>query len=153
MRAVVQRVSMASVRVEGECVAGITKGFLVLLGVEEGDTAREAAMLAEKIARLRIFPDDHKPMNVDLLAADGAVLVVSQFTLAADVSKGNRPSFIRAAAPEEAERLYLLFADTVEAAGIRTLTGTFGADMKVEIVNDGPVTIIVSVPPGGRVAN
>ena len=153
MRAVVQRVSAASVGVSGETVASIGRGLLVLLGVEEGDGEREATALATKIARLRIFPDERKPMNVSVRDVDGEALVVSQFTLVGDVSGGNRPSFIRAAAPEEAERLYRVFADAVRAQGVPTRTGKFAAHMDVSLVNDGPVTLVLSIRPGGSVGN
>ncbi len=157
MRAVVQRVSEAAVDVRtGEDVARvgeIDRGLMILLGVADGDTDREASLLAQKVAKLRIFPDEKKPMNRSVRDVEGAALVVSQFTLAGDVSGGNRPSFIRAAAPQEADRLYQLFADELEAAGVPVQTGRFGASMAVSLVNDGPVTIILSVEPGGKVGN
>ncbi len=151
MKAVVQRVSSASVTVGDERIAAIGRGLLVLLGVEEGDGDREAELLAAKIAKLRIFPDDAKPMNVDVRAVEGEALVVSQFTLVGDVSGGNRPSFIRSAPPEEAERLYLVFADHLAQAGVPTCTGEFAAHMDVALVNDGPVTFVLSCPVGGKV--
>ncbi len=146
-----QRVASASVTVPGEVVASIGRGLLVLVGVEVGDTEREADALAAKIAKLRIFPDDAKPMNRDVVAVAGEALVVSQFTLAADVSGGNRPSFLRAAPPAEGERLYIRFADRLAAAGVPTRTGHFGASMQVALVNDGPVTILLETTPDGRV--
>ena len=153
MRVVMQRVSGASVEVARETVASIGRGLLVLLGVETGDTEREASALAGKIARLRVFPDDAKPMNVSVSDIGGEVLVVSQFTLAGDVSGGNRPSFLRAAAPDEAERLYGVFVEAVRAEGVPTRTGKFAAHMEVSLVNDGPVTLVLSVRPGGSVGN
>jgi len=143
MRAVVQRVSEAAVHVDGREVSRISRGLLVLVGVEQGDTEREAEKLAAKVAKLRIFPDEHKPMNVDVRAVAGAALVVSQFTLCADTSRGNRPSFITAAAPEEADRLYELFCSFLGELGVPVATGEFGAMMDVELVNDGPVTIVL----------
>ena len=148
MKAVVQRVSAASVAVDGAEVARIGAGVLVLLGVEQGDTDREAEILAGKVARLRVFPDERKPMNRDVLAAAGEALVVSQFTLAADHAKGNRPSFIRAAEPAEGERLYEVFAAALDAAGVPTRTGRFGAMMDVALVNQGPATFVLHLPPG-----
>ncbi len=152
MQAVVQRVARASVSVDGESVAHIGRGLLVLVGVERGDTEREADLLAAKVAKLRIFPDAAKPMNVDVRAIGGGALVVSQFTLAGDVTGGNRPSFVAAADPADAERLYLACADALERAGVPTSTGRFAASMQVELVNDGPVTFTLAVRPGGRVA-
>lgn len=143
MRVVVQRVSEASVTVAGERIASIGRGLLILVGVAAGDTDREADQLAAKVAKLRIFPDAAKPMNVDVQAVAGAALVVSQFTLCADTSRGNRPSFVGAAPPAEAERLYLRFADALRAAGVPVQVGRFAADMAVALVNDGPVTIVL----------
>lgn len=148
MRAVVQRVASASVDVAGERIAAVGRGLLVLVGVERGDTEGDADALAAKVAKLRIFPDDAKPMNVDVRAVGGAALVVSQFTLAGDVSGGNRPSFVGAAAPAEGERLYLRFADALRAAGVPAATGRFGADMQVTLVNDGPVTFVLTCRAG-----
>jgi D-tyrosyl-tRNA(Tyr) deacylase len=152
MRIVVQRVAEASVAVGGERVAAIGRGLVVLAGVEQGDTEREADLLAAKVAKLRIFPDDAKPMNVDVRAAGGEALVVSQFTLAGDVTGGNRPSFVGAAAPADGERLWLRFADSLRAAGVPVRRGRFGADMQVALVNDGPVTFVVTAR-GGVVGN
>lgn len=143
MRAVVQRVSRARVDVGGATVGEIGRGLLVLLGVGPGDDPAAARWLAEKVATLRIFPDDAGKMNRDVSEAGGGVLVVSQFTLYGDCQKGRRPSFIDAARPEVAEPLYLAFADALRALGVPTATGEFGADMKVELVNDGPVTLII----------
>jgi D-tyrosyl-tRNA(Tyr) deacylase len=148
VRAVIQRVTCASVVVDGSPVAAIGRGLLVLLAVEQGDTEREALALAAKIAKLRIFPDERKPMNLDIAAIDGEALVVSQFTLAGDVSRGNRPSFANAADPELAERLYLRVADELREAGVPTQTGVFGAHMDVALLNDGPVTFTLSARDG-----
>lgn len=141
MRALVQRVSEAAVRVDGEVVAEIGPGLLVLVCAMQGDDDARPRPLAEKVARLRIFRDEAGKMNRSLLDIGGAALVVSQFTLAADTSRGNRPGFSAAAPPAEGERLYAMFADAMAAQGIPTGRGRFGADMKVSLVNDGPVTI------------
>lgn len=151
MKAVVQRVARASVTVEGSEIAATGAGLLILLGVERGDTEREADLLAAKIAKLRIFPSDAKPIDRSVLDAGGAAIVVSQFTLCADVSGGNRPSFLGAAAPPEAERLYLHFAAALSRAGVAAQTGRFGAHMDVTLVNDGPVTIVLRCPPGAEI--
>lgn len=144
MLAVVQRVSKASVSVDGVPVASIGRGLLVLLGVTAGDGTDEAAYVAGKISRLRIFADEQRLMNLSVKDVGGAVLVVSQFTLLADTRKGNRPSFTGAAGPEPAERLYLAFVEDLRRAGLEVQTGVFGETMAVELINDGPVTIIVS---------
>ncbi len=143
MRALVQRVSEAAVRVDGEVVGEIGPGLLVLVCAMQGDDATRPRPLAEKIARLRVFGDEAVRMNRSLLDAGGAALVVSQFTLAADTSRGNRPGFSAAAPPEEGERLCGMVADAMAALGVPTARGRFGADMKVSLVNDGPVTIWV----------
>jgi D-tyrosyl-tRNA(Tyr) deacylase len=143
MRAVLQRVSQARVRVGDEVTGEIGRGLLVLLGVAQGDTAEQARWLAEKIIGLRIFPDDEGKMTRDVTEAGGAVLVVSQFTLYGDCRKGRRPSFIEAAPPETAIPLYEAFIEAVRALGVRVATGRFGAMMDVELVNAGPVTLIV----------
>lgn len=143
MRAVVQRVSRASVVVDGETLGSIGAGLVVLLGVTHDDTPESAKWLAEKIAGLRIFTDDEGKMNRDLGDVAGAMLIVSQFTLYGDCRKGKRPSFIDAASPPLAIPLYEAFLNGVKALGIPVATGRFGADMKVELVNDGPVTLIV----------
>ena len=148
MKAVVQRVARAAVTVDGEEVARIGRGLLVLLGVEQGDGDAEAGVLAAKVAKLRIFPDEKKPMNRDVRDVGGEALVVSQFTLAGDLSRGNRPSFVRAAAPDEGERLYLLFAEALRAEGVPVGTGRFGAMMDVELVNAGPATFVMELAPG-----
>ncbi len=143
MRAVVQRVSQASVTVAGEVVGQIGQGFLVLLGVAEGDDDRDAATLAEKIVGLRVFEDDEGKMNRSLTDADGAMLVVSQFTLLGDCRKGRRPSFVAAAPPELAQRLYETFVEHVRSAGVEVATGRFREHMDVALVNDGPVTLLL----------
>jgi len=144
MRAVVIRASEASVRIDGETVASIGRGLLVLLGVARGDESRDAAALAKKVVNLRIFPDDHRPLNRSLLDTGGEVLAVSQFTLLADTSRGRRPSFVRSADPEIAEPLYEEFVAAVAAFGPKVETGRFGASMQVASVNDGPVTVLLS---------
>jgi D-tyrosyl-tRNA(Tyr) deacylase len=143
MRAVLQRVTRASVEVEGQIVGQIGVGWLVLLGVARGDTDEDADRLAEKVAGLRAFEDEAGKMNLAVAAVGGAGRVVSQFTLLGDCRAGRRPSFIDAAEPGEAERLYLRFADKVRALGLAVETGTFRADMKVELLNDGPVTLLL----------
>jgi D-tyrosyl-tRNA(Tyr) deacylase len=143
---VIQRVARAEVRV-GETVAGrIDRGFAVLLGVASGDTEERARWIAAKIAGLRVFDDDDGKMNVDIARAGGSVLLVSQFTLLADCRKGRRPSFVEAAPPEVAKRLYRVVAEALREAGLRVETGVFGETMKVELVNDGPVTILLEAP-------
>lgn len=141
MKALVQRVSEAGVTVAGETVGAIGPGLLVLLGVEAGDQGAQADLLARKIAALRIFEDDAGRMNRAVRDVGGAVLAISQFTLAADLRKGNRPSFIRAAQPADAEPLYEQFCRRLREAGLEVATGRFGAHMAVRLVNDGPVTI------------
>ncbi|WP_127115105.1 D-aminoacyl-tRNA deacylase [Shimia sediminis] len=141
MRALIQRVSEASVTVDGEVVGEIGPGLLVLVCAMQGDGTAQAEKLAAKIAKCRIFQDDAGKMNRSVLDVGGAVLVVSQFTLAADTQSGNRPGFSTAAAPAEGERLYEDFADRMAAQGVPVQRGRFGADMKVRLLNDGPVTI------------
>jgi D-tyrosyl-tRNA(Tyr) deacylase len=136
-------VSRASVSVDGETIASIGPGLLLLVGAAEGDDAGTARKLAVKCAEMRIFADDEGKFNRSLVDIGGEVLVVSQFTLIADVRKGRRPSFVGAAAPEVAEPLVEAFAGAMREAGVRTQTGRFGAKMDVELVNDGPVTIVV----------
>jgi D-tyrosyl-tRNA(Tyr) deacylase len=143
MRAVVQRVSRASVTIGGEVVGAIGRGLVVLLGVAPDDTPERARWLADKVVGLRIFADDAGKMNRSLTDAGGSALIVSQFTLYGDCSKGRRPSFLGAAGPEVAIPLYETFIDAVKALGVPTATGRFGADMQVELVNDGPVTLIL----------
>ena len=143
MRAVVQRVSSASVAADGQTVASIGKGFLVLLGVANGDSDREAQWLGDKIAGLRIFEDEAGKMNLSVQDIGGAILVVSQFTLLADCRKGRRPSFTDAAPPAEADRLYQVFVSALRKSNTPVETGVFQAHMDVSLVNDGPVTVIV----------
>ncbi|CZT57936.1 D-tyrosyl-tRNA(Tyr) deacylase [Eubacteriaceae bacterium CHKCI005] len=144
MRAVLQRVTNASVTVDCETVGEIGKGFLILLGVTHGDTQAEAELLARKISGLRVFSDEQDKMNLSLLDIEGEALVVSQFTLYADCKKGRRPSFTDAAKPEEADQLYQTFVNLLLQHGVRKVeTGRFGADMKVSLLNDGPVTIVL----------
>jgi D-tyrosyl-tRNA(Tyr) deacylase len=145
MRAVVQRVSRAAVRVDGATVAQVGAGLLVLLGVADGDGGTEAERLAAKVARLRIFADGDGRFDRSVLDVGGGVLVVSQFTLLADTAKGNRPSFTAAAAPEEAERLYERFSAALREVGLTVEQGVFGASMELELVNDGPVTIVLDL--------
>ncbi|MDF1717500.1 MAG: D-aminoacyl-tRNA deacylase [Antarcticimicrobium sp.] len=145
MRALIQRVTEASVTVEGEKIGEIGPGLLILVCAMQGDTEAQADKLAAKIAKLRIFKDEADKMNRSLLDAGGAALVVSQFTLAADTARGNRPGFSTAAAPEEGKRLYDYFADRMAVQGVAVATGQFAADMKVALVNDGPVTIWMEV--------
>ncbi|MFV2051890.1 D-aminoacyl-tRNA deacylase [Aliiroseovarius sp. YM-037] len=145
MRALIQRVANASVTVDGEMVGEIGPGLLILVCAMEGDTDTQADQLAAKIAKLRIFKDDAGKMNLSLRDTGGAALVVSQFTLAADTTRGNRPGFSAAAPPAEGERLYAYFADRMRAEGIDTAQGRFGADMAVALTNDGPVTIWMDI--------
>lgn len=147
MRAILQRVSRAAVRIEGRTVGQIAHGLLVLLGIGQDDTAEEARWLADKIIGLRIFNDAEGKMNRDLAEVGGALLVVSQFTLYGDCRKGRRPSFVAAAGPEKAIPLYELFLEAVRAQGIPVQTGEFGAMMEVELLNDGPVTLLVEREP------
>jgi D-tyrosyl-tRNA(Tyr) deacylase len=143
MRAVLQRVTRASVRVEGSTVGEIACGLVVLLGVARDDTDADAGYLVEKIASLRIFDDADGRMNVSVAESNGALLVVSQFTLYGDARRGRRPSWSEAAAPEEAEKLYEFFVAKARAAGLHVETGSFRTMMEVELVNDGPVTILL----------
>ena len=145
MRAVVQRVSRAKVDVASETVGAIGPGLCVLLSVGPGDDQATAERFARRIAGLRIFPDAEGRMNLDLAAAGGAALVVSQFTLHADTSRGHRPSFIRAADPEMAAQLYEAFVAGLRALGHQVETGRFGAHMDVDLVNDGPVTLVLTI--------
>lgn len=141
MRALLQRVTHASVTVEDEVVGRTGPGLLILVCAMQGDTEAQADQLAAKIAKLRIFVDEAGKMNRSVRDIEGSALVVSQFTLAADTSRGNRPGFSSAAPPEEGARLYAYFAKALEAQGVPVETGRFGADMKVALLNDGPVTI------------
>lgn len=144
MRVVVQRCSRAEVRIDGRTVGQIGQGFMLLVGITENDTKAEAELLAKKIAQLRVFEDPEGKMNLAIRDIGGAILSISQFTLYADCRKGNRPSFIRAARPEQASPLYDYFNETLhETYGLTVETGRFGADMKVDFINDGPVTILL----------
>lgn len=144
MKAVIQRVSESSVTINNEIVAQIQKGLLVLVGIEDADNQEDINWLISKIANLRIFPDENEVMNLSLKDIDGEIIVVSQFTLHAATKKGNRPSYIKASKPEIAIPLYNSFVQQIEKElGKKVQTGQFGADMKVSLVNDGPVTIII----------
>lgn len=143
MRVVVQRVREASVAIGGRVCGAIETGFLVLVGFTHSDTTVEGTWIADKIATLRLFADDDGKMNRDLTAVGGAVLAVSQFTLYGETSRGRRPSFVDAAAPDVAIPLYEAFIGALRAHGVRVATGEFGADMQVTLVNDGPVTLIL----------
>jgi D-tyrosyl-tRNA(Tyr) deacylase len=145
LKAVVQRVTQGSVTVNGQVVGDIGHGLVVLLGVARSDSRKEAEVLAEKIARLRIFEDDNGKMNRSLLDTGGSMLVVSQFTLLGDCRKGRRPSFAGAAPPEQAEALYAHFVQKVAQMGVTTATGRFRASMQVALINDGPVTLVLEV--------
>lgn len=147
MRAVVQRVSGASVAVSGETVGKCGRGFLILLGVAKGDTEADADVLAAKLSKLRVFEDGNGKMNLSLSDIGGELLIISNFTLYADCRHGNRPDFLMAEAPAEANRLYEYFTDRIKTlSGCPTETGVFGADMKVSIENDGPVTLVIDSP-------
>ena len=144
MRVVVQRCSRAEVRIDGQTVGQIGRGFLLLVGVTDGDSEAQADLLAKKVAQMRVFEDAEGKMNLALKDVDGAILSISQFTLYADCKKGNRPSFIRAARPETAVPLYDYFNARLRSEyGLQVETGRFGADMKVDFINDGPVTILL----------
>lgn len=144
MRVVVQRVTSTVLRVNGEARAKIGKGLVVYLGIEKGDERESADYLAKKITMMRIFEDDNGKMNLSVRDVGGEVLVVSQFTLLADTSRGNRPSFVGAELPEAANEMYLYFCDALAENSVKTSHGVFGADMKIEQHNDGPVTIVMN---------
>ncbi|PIE51572.1 D-tyrosyl-tRNA(Tyr) deacylase [Candidatus Fermentibacteria bacterium] len=146
MKALVQRVSQASVSVSGEVTGSIGSGLLVLAGFRESDTPSDLDWMTEKITGLRIFTDENGKMNKSLLDTGGGMLIISQFTLHADTRKGKRPSFVKAASPETAEILYRLFIQKVKDRGVETGEGVFGAMMSVSLVNDGPVTIMIDSP-------
>ncbi|WP_411361082.1 D-aminoacyl-tRNA deacylase [Pseudidiomarina sp. YC-516-91] len=143
MKALLQRVTTARVEVSGSTVGQIDKGLLILLGITPSDTPQLAAKLAERVANYRLFSDAEDKMNLSLLDCQGAALVVSQFTLAADTNSGRRPSFSSAAAPDLAEPLYLAFVAALQRLGVPVATGAFGADMQVSLTNDGPVTFLL----------
>ena len=143
MKAVLQRVLRASVEVDGRIVGQCDKGLMILLGVAEGDTEKDADALSDKILKLRIFEDVNQKMNLSVRDVDGELLVVSQFTLMANYAHGNRPDFLASAKPPEANRLYEYFVSRISTGVRRTETGIFGADMKVTLINDGPVTIVM----------
>ena len=147
MRVVLQRVTSASVTVEQHTVGQLRHGLLILAGIAQGDTTAEADWLANKTAELRIFEDANGKMNHSLLETGGSALVVSQFTLLANCQKGRRPAFTDAAPPEQAKQLYEYYADALRSKGIRVEQGSFGADMKVALTNDGPVTIVIDREP------
>lgn len=143
MKAVIQRVKYAQVSVDGETVGKVGEGYMILVGVQAGDADADAEILARKTANLRVFTDENEKMNRSILDIDGKILAISQFTLCADVKKGNRPSFIGAAEPCEADRLYNLYCDELLKNGVRKVEkGVFGAHMEVELLNNGPVTIL-----------
>jgi len=143
MKALIQRVLHASVKVEEKTTGAIKQGLLVFLGIQKGDETANADFLSKKICNLRIFEDENGKMNKSLLDIKGKMLIVSQFTLCADTSRGNRPGFENAAHPEDANKLYEYFSHMVRSNGIEVENGVFGADMKVELLNDGPVTIML----------
>ena len=143
MKLVIQRVTEASVKIDGEIVGKIGKGFMVLVGIKQGDTKEQADYLIKKLCNLRVFEDEAGKMNLGLKDVAGELLIISQFTLYANCKEGNRPSFIEAARPEEAEPLYEYFKQGCRDNGINVECGRFGADMKVSLINDGPVTIVI----------
>lgn len=143
MRVVVQRSKAASVSIDGEVVGSIQKGLVLLVGITHEDTEKELTWVVDKLCGLRIFDDENGVMNEDIITAGGSILSVSQFTLYGDVRKGRRPSYIKAARPEQAEPMYHQFNDMIRAKGLAVETGKFGHDMQVQLVNDGPVTIII----------
>lgn len=143
MRLLIQRVKSASVTVENKIIGKINKGFLVLLGITHNDTKEEADYLVKKLCNLRVFEDKNDKMNLSIKDIEGELLIVSQFTLYADTSSGNRPSFINAAKPDKANELYEYFIEKCKENNIKTETGIFGANMQVELLNDGPVTILL----------
>ncbi len=145
MKALIQRVSHASVSVDGKVIGDIGAGLLIFVCAMAGDDAAKSAALAAKIAKLRIFKDDAGKMNRSLLDTGGSALIISQFTLAADTSRGNRPGFSAAASPAEGRALYEQFISDISALGIQTATGSFGADMQVTLLNDGPVTLMLDI--------
>lgn len=154
MKAVIQRVKKAAVSVSGETVGSIKDGLLVLLGVSKGDTEAEAVLLAEKLSKLRIFSDSEDKMNLSVIDIGGEALVISNFTLCADVRRGTRPSFDPAMPPAEAKKLYEFFCDCLIKMGIKGVErGVFGADMSVELINDGPVTLTIDTDTWNKPRN
>lgn len=143
MKAVIQRVSEASVKVDGKIVGEIGKGFMLLIGIDEQDEKADADWLIQKILNLRIFGDENEKLNLSIKDISGEILCISQFTLIADYKKGNRPSFIKAAKPDKAIPLFDYFKEEIAKSGLKTESGIFGADMKVSLINDGPVTIVM----------
>jgi D-tyrosyl-tRNA(Tyr) deacylase len=143
MKVVVQRVSEASVKVDGETVGEIGKGFMLLVGIDENDEKTDADWLVQKILNLRVFGDQDDKLNLSVMDISGEILCISQFTLIADYKKGNRPSFIKAAKPDKAIPLFDYFKQEIAKSGLKTASGIFGADMKVSLLNDGPVTIVM----------
>ncbi len=143
MKVVIQRVKSASVRVGGETISSVGKGMLILLGANTGDTIDNVRRIADKLMNLRIFEDDDGKMNLSARSVGAEFLVVSQFTLLADTSKGRRPSFAKAMIPDEAEKLYMVFVEYLRECGFKAETGVFGAKMEVELINDGPVTFVI----------
>ena len=143
MKAVIQRVSEASVKVDGKIVGEIGKGLMLLIGIDEQDEKIDADWLIQKILNLRIFGDENEKLNLSVKDISGEILCISQFTLIADYKKGNRPSFIKAAKPDKADPLFDYFKEEIKKSGLKTESGIFGADMKVALINDGPVTIVM----------
>lgn len=146
MRIVVQRVQRASVTIDNELYSKIKKGYLVLFGAEKGDVISQADWLSNKVSVLRCFPDEQGKMNLSIKDIQGEMLIVSQFTLCGDIRKGTRPSFDKAMAPDEANKMYEYFIQKVKEQGIPVKTGVFGADMKIDLLNDGPVTFVIDAP-------
>ena len=143
MKAVIQRVSEANVKVDGKIVGEISKGLMLLIGIDENDEKTDADWLVQKILNLRIFGDENDKLNLSIKDISGEILCISQFTLIADYKKGNRPSFIKAAKPDKAIPLFEYFKQEIKKSGLKTESGIFGADMKVSLINDGPVTIVM----------
>lgn len=144
MKAVIQRVSEASVKVDGDIVGEINTGFMLLIGIDENDEKTDADWLVQKILNLRVFSDENDKLNLSIKDINGEILCISQFTLIADYKKGNRPSFIKAAKPDKAIPLFEYFKEELSKFGLRVESGIFGADMKVSLTNDGPVTIVMN---------
>ena len=147
MKVLIQRVKKATVAIDGKLYSSINKGILALVGIEKGDTFEQVQKAAKKIVGLRIFPDENEKMNRSLIDIKGEMLIVSQFTLCGNCKKGTRPSFDNSENPEIANKLYEKFVETIKSNNIKTQTGKFGAMMEVEIINDGPVTFMIELPP------